>query len=50
MKTNKNSIGKRRKKLKEERERLESTQLNGLRELLPNILKSVPFRTATIYS
>lgn len=36
MKLTKSNIDKRRKKLKEERERLESTQLNGLRELLPD--------------
>ncbi len=42
MKTNKSSIDKRRKKLKEERERLESTQLNGLRELLTNeVIKEI---------
>lgn len=36
MKTSNNSIDRRRKKLKEIRERLESTQLNGVRELLPD--------------
>lgn len=36
MRTNKHSIEKRRKKLKAVRERLESTQLNAVRELLPN--------------
>ena len=42
MKANKNNIDRRRKKLKEERERLESTQLNGLRELLPDkVIKEI---------
>jgi len=42
MKTDKYSIDKRREKLKEERNRLESTQLNGLRELLPDrVIKQI---------
>lgn len=42
MKSNKYNIDKRRRKLKEVRGRLESTQLNGVRELLPDkIIKQI---------